>query len=220
MKKDQFDKDIMDYIDGAKIELTNEGASEQAKQLQKMVSDLKDIPLQDVNEIVDDRFYQFIEEKNKTVKSVFTLKQWLPYIMVAASVVILLLVFTNYKDFEEDYRTLNSNPEKLSFIYNLNEKQLRTVDIDWLKAELINEISPNIKVTIVDLLSNYQFQLDNEFYNNLHYESIPSVQMAILNTLENSEGNDFTNELLAFSQRRDLDNTVRQKVKQILTNHY
>jgi hypothetical protein len=42
--------------------------------------------------------------------------------------------------------------------------------------------------------------------------------MALLNTLENSESDDFTNELVAFSQRRDLDNTVRQKAKQILSN--
>ena len=157
-------------------------------------------------------------KKVKNVKSVLTLKRWLPYVMAAASVMVLFFVFNNNKGFENDYRALNSNPEKLSFIYNLNEQQLSTEDIDWLKAELTNDINPNIKVTIVDLLANYQSKLDNEFYNNLQYESIPSVQMALLNTLENSESDDFTNELLAFSQRRDLDNTVRQKVKQILSN--
>lgn len=218
MKNDQFDKDIMDYIDGAKIELTNEGASEQAKQLQKMVSDLKEITLQNVSQEADDRFYRFIDEKSSNVKSVLRLKQWLPFVMVAASVMVLFFVFNNNKDFENDYRALNSNPEKLSFIYNLNEQQLNTEEIDWLKTELTADISPNIKVTIVDLLANYQSKLDNEFYNNLQYESIPTVQMALLNTLENSESDDFTNELFAFSQRRDLDNTVRQKVKQILSN--
>ena len=95
---------------------------------------------------------------------------------------------------------------------------MSTKDIDWLKTELTDNISPNIKVTIVDLLTNYQSKLDIEFYNNLQYESIPSVQMALLNTLENSESDDFTNELVAFSQRSDLDNTVRQKAKQILSN--
>jgi len=218
MKEDQFDKDIMDYIDGVKMELSNEDAYGLAKQLQKMVSDLTEIPLQKVSQETDDRFYRFIDEKSTNVKSFLTLKRWFPYVMAAASLMVLFFVLNNNQSFENDYKALNSNPDKLSFIYNLNEQQLRAKDIDWLKAEIINEISPNIKITLVDLLANYQSKLDAKFYNNLQYESIPSVQMAILNTLESSESNGFTNELLAFSLRRDLDNTVRQKVEQILSN--
>ena len=218
MKEDQFDKDIMDYIDGVSSEVTNKDAYEQAKHLKQIVISLKEIPLQSVSRIADDRFYQFIAEKSTNVRSVLTLKQWLPFVMAAASIIILFVVLNNYKGFEDDYRALSSNPEKLSFIYNLNEQQLRTKDIDWLTAELKNEISPNIKVTIVDLLANYQSKLDNEFYNSLQSESIPSVQMALLNSLESSENIDFSNELLVFNQRKDLDKTVRQKVKNILSN--
>ena len=218
MKEDLLDKEIMDYIDGVTVEATNEEAYAEAKHLIKMISELKEIPLQNVRPEADERFYRFIDKKIENVKSVSTLKRLLPYIIAAASVIVLFFVFPNNKGFEVDYRALNSNPEKLSFIYNLNEQQLSTKDIEWLKTELTDNISPNIKVTIVDLLTNYQTKLDIEFYNNLQYESTPSVQMALLNTLENSESDDFTNELVAFSQRRDLDNTVRQKAKQILSN--
>ena len=35
MKEDQFDKDIMDYIDGVKIEVTNEDAYDASETSQK-----------------------------------------------------------------------------------------------------------------------------------------------------------------------------------------
>jgi hypothetical protein len=219
MKEDQLDKEIMDYLDGVSNKPVNEEVSEQGEELKQILSELKGIPHEKVSPATDAKFYTFLEEKNTYSKPIIKFKAWWPYLTAAASIIILFFMFTNsINGFEYDYRKLLSNPDRLGFIYELNKQQLSSEDISWLKSELKNEINPNIKVTIVDLLANYQSKLDNEFYNSLQSESIPSVQMALLNSLESSEHIDFVNELLVFNQRKDLDKTVRQKVKNILSN--
>ncbi|WP_422104448.1 hypothetical protein [Winogradskyella sp.] len=218
MKNDDIDKNIMDYVDGASVEIKDEHSQKEAEQLKQIIKDLKAWPLESVNVRTDARLYTFIDHKNRLIKSILSLKHWLPFTIAAASIVVLFLVFSNNRGFEHDYGLLNSNPEKLSFIYDLNDQQLGSKDIEWLKSELSKDISPNIKVTIVDLLVNYQSKLDNEFYKNLQYESIPSVQMALLNSLESSNHINFKTDLFKFSQRSDLDHMVRQKVNHILSN--
>jgi hypothetical protein len=82
---------------------------------------------------------------------------------------------------------------------------------------LNKDISPNLKVTIIDLLANYQLQLDRDFFNTLQFESIPSVQMALLNIFESSKHIDLSQELISVSSRQDLDIMVKQKAKEILS---
>jgi hypothetical protein len=61
-------------------------------------------------------------------------------------------------------------------------------------------------------------RIDQDFFNILQKESIPTVQMAFLNSLEASENEIVINELRSFSQRKDLDASVRLKANEILSN--
>ncbi len=218
MKENQKDKELMDYVDGLSNKLTDEKSCIQGDELKNLVASLKDLPRYTISPETDKRIYQFIEDKSTQHKPVVNLKIWAPLFAVAASIIFFLFVFNNNINFKEDYQKLNSNVDKLSFIYNLNNHELSSIDINWLKEELRNENNPNIKVTIIDLLSNDRSKLDKDFFNTLHYETIPTVQMALLNSLESAKHINFTSELLAFSQRSNLDISVKQKAENILSN--
>jgi hypothetical protein len=140
-------------------------------------------------------------------------------VAVAASLIILFYAFLYKGETQKDYQLLDSNFDKLSFIYDLNKRQLSKDEIVWLEEELKTNVHPNIKVTIVDLLNNYHSLLDGDFVKCLHKENTPSVQMAVLNTLENLNNIDFYGELLAFSKRSDLDITVKSKALELLSYH-
>ncbi len=218
MKENQNDKELMNYIDEVSNNLANEKLRSQGDELKTIVAGLKDLPLNTISPETDKRLYQFIEDKSDQHKPVINLKRWIPLFTVAASIILFLFVFNTKENFKEDYQKLISNPDKLSFIYNLNNQKLSSTDINWLKEELRKENNPNIKVTIIDLLSNDRSKLNKDFYNNLQYESIPTVQMAFLNSLEASENINFKSELLSFLQRNDLDTSVKLKAKIILSN--
>lgn len=220
MKENQIDEELMDYVEGVSKNATNEKIRIQGEELKDIIICLKEIPLEIVSSETDERMYKFIENRSAQLIPVINLKRWVPIFTAAASIIILLLVFYSNKSFKDDYQKLSSNPDKLSFIYDMNNLVLSSADIDWLKEELKNEKNPNIKVTIIDLLSKDRSKLDKDVFNNLQYESIPTVQMALLNTLEASENIIFTTELLSFSQRNDLDASVEQKIKDILSNGY
>jgi hypothetical protein len=221
MKDEQSDKAIMDYLDGISKEISNQKAFQHAGELKQLLSELQELPLGKVHPTTDAKVYEFIENLETTMntesKSRLKLDPKILYLTIAASIALLFYVFMDNNGFEDQYRLLPSNPERLGFIYDLNNEQLASEDIKWLKAELKKETHPNIKVTIVDLLNNYPSKIDNDFLNALQKEPIPSVQMAFLDALENSVNPDFSNELVVFSQRKDLDNTVRLKVAHILS---
>jgi hypothetical protein len=216
MKEDEFDKEIMDYLDGiSESAINNQNLKEQAIELEQMLSELKELPLERVDPIIDRKMQQFIE-KNST-KNQFVVRRLWPYIAASAIIIIMLFIFSGDTSFEKSYQKIKTNPDKLSFIYNLNNEKLSDSDIDWLQTELKKDINPNLKITIIDLLANYQLKLDKDFFNALEFESIPSVQMALLNIFESSKHIDLSRELINVSSRQDLDITVKQKANEILS---
>ena len=215
MNNNQFAKELMDYLDGISEDaVNNKDLQDEAKDLKQILSDLKSLPLEMVDPTVDKKLKVFIE-KQSNIKQPIVRKLW-PYV-VAASIILLVFMLSRSESFEMEYQKLSTNPERLSFIYNLNSENLNEKDIDWLKRELQNDISPNIKVTIVDLLADYQSEIDQDFYNLLQFESIPSVQMALLNMLESSAHINITEQIIALRNRQDLDIMVQQKANEILS---
>jgi len=219
MTDDQIDKEIMDYLDGNSTILSNKYALDQANELVYLLSELSQQPLRDVASSTDKKVYDFIKRKRTNPEKVFRIRNWFPHVAVAASLIILFYAFLYKGETQKDYQLLDSNFDKLSFIYDLNKRQLSKDEIVWLEEELKTNVHPNIKVTIVDLLNNYHSLLDGDFVKCLHKENTPSVQMAVLNTLENLNNIDFYGELLAFSKRSDLDITVKSKALELLSYH-
>lgn len=218
MKNEEYSKQIMGYVEGVSDGITDPDVRIEADEIKQLLSELKEIPLQKVSVANDERMEDFIQHKTKDSKSVGKLNTWVPYFAIAASIVLLLFVFTEGASFEEEYSRLRSNPEKLSFVYDLNKERLDSDDIQWLKSELGKEENPNIQVTIIDLLDGYESELDSKYYENLQAAAVPSVQMALLNSLEGRQALDFSQELSAFSARKDLDQMVRSRAINILEN--
>ncbi|MBT8219375.1 MAG: hypothetical protein KJP00_06110 [Bacteroidia bacterium] len=217
MKEELFEKDIMDFVDGKAKDISNEEAALIGHDLKQIVYDLKSMPLEKVPTTTDKSINDFIKGIPQQKQSILRLNKWWPVMVAAASFALLILVFNQGNSLQDDYQILASNPDKLNFIYKLNEKELNGSDIAWLNSELKKENNPNIKVTIVDLLNNYQSKLDNDFIRQLEDESTPSVQMALLNTLEEIQYEDLNNDLWAFTERKNLDNMVKSKASSILS---
>ena len=216
MKEDQYDMEIMDYLDGvSKKDSNNVNFIKEATELKQILSDLKDIPLKKVDATIDKKINRLIAEI-KNEKQNIVLKMW-PYFALAASILIFFFILIRDSNLEGRYQKLQTNTDKLSFIYNLNSEQLSAEDIKWLKNEIQIENNPNIKVTIIDLLANYQSKLDQDFFNALKIETTPTVQMALLNILESSNNVDYKEQLIAISGRKGLDITVRQRAVEILS---
>ena len=219
MLDNQFDEELMDYLDGLSSDATKEVAI-QGNALKKIISDLKDIPLENINPETDKRVYQFIEYKIAQSNRLSKIKNWIPYVAAAASILLILFIVPTKKSLQNDYLKLSSNPDKVSFIYKLNDQVLSIKDINWLQEELKTESNPNIKVTIIDLLSKHSSKLEKRFFDHLQYENLPTVQMALLSILEGSQKIDFQSELRKFMQKKDLDNAVKLKVNDILSSQF
>lgn len=217
MKEEAFEKEIMDFVDGQIEQISNKEAAQIGHDLKHIMSDLKSLPLENIHSSTDKKINDFIQGIDKKKHPIIKLKKWWPLLAAAASIALLISVFNSGDKLRNDYQLLVSNPDKLTFIYGLYEKKLTSSDIAWLNKALKNEMNPNIKVTIVDLLNNYQYRLDADFIQQLENESTPSVQMALLNTLEEIQYDDLNNNLLAFTKRNDLDNMVWSKAKEILS---
>lgn len=216
MKEDHYDKEIMDYLDGvSKKAMDNKNLKEEAIELRQLLSDLKAIPLKKVDSSIDEEIKRSITRG--TNKRHHIIRKIWPYLAAAASIAIFFLILIRDTSFESGYQKIQTNPNKLSFIYNLNQEELSAKDINWLKREIQNESNPNIKVSIIDLLANYQSKLDEDFFNTIGTESTPTVLMALLNMLESSNHTAYKEELLAISGRKGLDITVRQKADEILS---
>ncbi|MBT8182595.1 MAG: hypothetical protein KJO53_13515 [Eudoraea sp.] len=216
MKEDHYAKEIMDYLDGvSKKAMDNKNLKEEAIELRQLLSDFKAIPLKKVDSSIDEEIKRSITRR--TNKRHHIIRKIWPYLAAAASIAIFFLIFIRDTSFESGYQKIQTNPNKLSFIYNLNQEELSAKDINWLKREIQNESNPNIKVSIIDLLANYQSKLDEDFFNTIGTESTPTVLMALLNMLESSNHTAYKEELLAISGRKGLDITVRQKADEILS---
>ena len=218
MKEDKFNKKLMDYLENKHSEeIVDNEVIAQAEQIKALLSTLKQLPDKEVSIETDERFYKLLAQKQAKPKKQIPIIKWWPYAAIAASIALLFFVFITQNNIQDNYNQLASNPEKLNFIYNLYNRELKTNDIVWLNNELKKEENPNIKVLIIDLLTSYQPQLNSNFFNTLNSENNPTVQMAILSVLETSEHIDHINILSNFSQKSDLDHTVKLKATKLLS---
>lgn len=224
MKNKNSEYKIMKYLDGGTNEITNEEILSEVKQIKEILADFNELPLLEVDKKTDYRFYKFTEDIKLCVTSQSksndfnNYKIWLPYSIAAACLTILFFIMMNSKNLQEEYGSLNTNTDKLSFIYDLNKEDLSLSDVEWLNQVLSIEKNPNIKITIIDVLDNYIRELNTDFIEQLNDEYIPSVQLAMLNIIEDLDNSYKSNSLLAFTNRNDLDAIILKKAKDILSN--
>ncbi|AXT20445.1 hypothetical protein D7030_04810 [Flavobacteriaceae bacterium AU392] len=208
------DKIIMDYLDGVISDLNDKKIFEEAKKVKNTISEIKTMSVMQVNSEVDSKLYKFIEEKQKRASKK---NRTITYATAIAAIVLIFFKISNYNNLESNYLKLNSNTDKLAFIYNLNNKSLENKDIKWLEDELKIEKNPNIKIVIIDILNNYSTELDSGFFELLQIEKTPTVQMALLNTLQYIE-EDLSDKLINFSKQNNLQPTVRNRTQKIINN--
>ena len=216
MKSDKDLLKLMDHFDGLTEENASQEFLEELKELNEVRDKLKKLPLEDSDLDTDKRFYSFLESEKKR-SSAQSIIQWLwPYVALAASVVLILYIFLP-KDLSERYEALASNTDKVGFVYALNNDRISADDYLWLLSLLESEKNPNIRITVIDLIEQQQEQLPASVAQLLKDEQIPTVQMALLNTIEKKYNPDMKGHLLAFNEREDLDQLVRQRIADILT---
>ena len=215
MTSDEHLSKIMDQLDGISQDQPSEAFSEEVNEIKEVLEALKTLPDEDSDPQTDREFYSFIDtQKNKNSTSKL-LRQWWPYVALAASLVLILYLFLPEK-LAEQYAALETNSDKVGFIYHLNAKDISNEEYLWLISLLKSEDNPNIRVTLIDLIEQQKDQLPPFIAQILATEDIPAVQMALLNTIDLNYSPDMKESLLAFNDRDDLDQLVKQRIVDIL----
>ena len=207
----------MRHLDGETEASQDPATQAEVEELMSMVVALKSLPLYRPDTITDQKIYQLLEEKEPENLGQSKIIKWLPYILVAASLAMLLYVFLPEK-LAQRYDLLETNPDRISFIHDLNEQELSADELFWLVSLFEREEHPNIRVILLDLLENQGAELPTELTRYLVKEQTPAVQMAFLNTLDKKYAPEMKPELVAFNEREDLDPLVRECIEGILIN--
>jgi hypothetical protein len=223
MKTEQELLKIMDHVDGYVMKEAESDLKEEIKSLKQCASGIKDLPYEKVSEKTDERFQKFMESisdpsKTNTSRGLRTIS----IITAFAAGLALFLIFNPFQNKEilADFNAMKSNPDKLSFVYELTSEKLREGEIEEVKLLLANEENPNIKVALLDLLENYtpDHVKSEELFLNLNRSSTPSVQMAMLNAMEATDISDIRSDLDAFRNTVGLEETVKNRILQLLNN--
>ncbi|MBT8204635.1 MAG: hypothetical protein KJP14_02870 [Eudoraea sp.] len=217
MNADEHLQNLMRHIDGEAETRLDPTSMAEVKELKAKVEALKDLPMHMPDSATDHKIAAFLEAKEQEEASPLKINQWLPYVFAAASLAILVYVFLPEKSGQR-YELIESNPDRISFIHQLNEEELSREDLLWLVSLLEHEEHPNIRVTILDLIESQGEDLPLELAQNLVREEVPAVQMAFLNTLDQKYEPEMKDPLMAFNGREDLDPMVRKRIEDILIN--
>ncbi|NND63549.1 MAG: hypothetical protein HKN48_10190, partial [Flavobacteriaceae bacterium] len=147
----------------------------------EIIKRLKELPLQQVDNGLEERFKKMqsglTEEENRTSNKVKSLwKQPLPWV-AAAAVVALLFWLSPSTDLESNYTALTENSDKLNFLNELVENDLKGEEIQWLQGLLVEEEQPNVKIMLLDLLEIHELRPREKSIELLEKESVPAVQM-------------------------------------------
>ncbi len=217
MKQHDVEILIMEYLEGKHPVNMDESMTREAEELARIQMQIKDLPLEFLKPETDRGFYDYLEEirDQKKVRNLLPSNLW-PFVLAAASLAILIYFFYP-KSIAVQYEKLTSNTDKINFIYALNKKQqLSAIETDWLRNVLNEESNPNVKVTLLDLIENRSYPMAESLSVQLLNEDIPSVQMAVLNTLEKSTNTIIKNNLAQFQERDDLEAMVRIRTKELI----
>jgi hypothetical protein len=223
MKTDKDFLKIMDHVDGYEMKYVDADLQDEIISLKRRASGLQNFPLEEVPAVADERFQNFIDSVSVPDKTNWT-NRFRPVMIISAIAagLALLLIFNPFQNKEvlKSYSALKSNPDKLTYVYALNAEKLSKKEISELKLLLMNEQNPNIKIAILDLLENYtpQYVDPMELFLNLNKSSTPSVQMAMLNTMEATDITAIRNNLDHFRGTVDLEETVKNKIQEMLNN--
>ena len=206
---------IMRHLDGEIKTQPADSMKADIEELKNTLAALKALPWQEPDPATDIHIIDFIKDlKNRRNTPVF-LTFWKPITLIAASLALTLYLALPAK-LSERYNAISSNPEKISFIYALNETTIEQEELSWLLSLLDVEQHPNIRVTLIDLIENKGYKVPVEFTGHLVEEPVPAVQMAFLNVIEQQYASEMESNLLAFSAREDLDQEVRKRLTEIL----
>ncbi|MBT8178160.1 MAG: hypothetical protein HKP60_03425 [Eudoraea sp.] len=217
MNADEHLLNLMRHIDGEAETGLDSTSMVEVKELKATVEGLKGLPLHMPDSATDHKIAAFLEGKEQKDTNPLKINQWLTYVLVAASLAMLVYVFLPKKPGQR-YDLIESNPDRISFIHQLNEEELSREDLLWLVSLLEQEEHPNIRVTILDLIESQGEVLPIELAQNLVKEGVPAVQMAFLNTLDQKYKPEMKDPLMAFNGREDLDPMVRKRIEDILIN--
>ena len=220
MNKKKSDKDllkIMDHFDGTAKGDVSQELMEEVDELKEVAESLRELPIENSDIKTDQQFYSFLESKKKETTSKSLRPLW-PYVALVASLALILYLFLP-KDLSEQYEALDTNSDKVGFIYDLNKEDIGKKEYLWLFSLLKTEENPNIRVTLIDLIEQQKEQLPPSIAQLLAYEDIPTVQMALLNTIDLNYSPEMKEHLLVFNDREDLDQLVKQRIADILNEN-
>ena len=216
MSADENLLNLMRHLDGEAETSPDTSTLTEVNELKDMVDALKGLPIFMPDSSTDHKIARFLEENEQAINPLKS-NQWLLYVLIAASLALLVYVLLP-ENLGQRYDLIESNPDRITFIHQLNNEDLNREELLWLVSLLEHEEHPNIRVTILDLIENQGEDIPLELTRYLLKEEIPAVQMAFLNTLDQKYEAEMRGPLMAFNSRGDLDPMVRKRIEGILIN--
>lgn len=211
---------LMDLLDGKSMETSNSNMVKEAEELQDITIELQHYSHLQISESVDRRIDSLIalEATNRIKAMGQSIKRFWPAITASVALVLGMFIFNSPNNLNAQYARLETNPTKLNFVFNLAAEVPSQQHINWLQQQLALEQNPNIKVAIIDILAQASESLDPAIFKSLSEESIPAVQMAMLNLASPFKNKVVDQEIRKFSTRSDLQPSVRHRVNELLSS--
>jgi hypothetical protein len=215
MNKDENLLKLMQQVDGSVNHKDDLIDTREVEDLKKILSKLKALPLASPDAITDQQISKFIRQNKQAHTNVIKSKWW-PWVLMAASIVLVIYLLLPEK-LSKQYASIGTNPEKIGFLYGLNKEELNKEELTWLVSLLDDEDHPNIRVILIDLIGRKGYAFPKEFSACLVNENVPTVQLALLNSINKNNKPEIKEKLLAFNKRNDLDPMVQKRVQEILS---
>ena len=228
MKERAPELKIMDYLDHDLDTGMSVDELAMANELKNQVQHIRQLPLTVVPDTTDKQFEYWLASipTEKRIKK-NSRKIYLKYLKAIAAAACLFVLFRlalivnpvgyisspNSKSI--DRHTLESNPHRLAYVYQMKDEELSDGRIEWLISLLVDDPSPNVRIVALDVLSNHAVSLQPHHIAALVREEVPAVQMAWLEVINKTQLENKLEVLALFSSREDLEPMVLNKITQL-----
>lgn len=213
----QSEEHIMDFLEGSDTSGLNDELLQQAEELRARINSLKEQPLEAVPIEVDERINLMIDKAGRNrIPLLNNNYMWIA--ASAAAILLAILLLYPEQSLESAYNKLEAKPEKLNYIHRLYKEDLSDKNIASLQKILSEEENPNIKVAVLDIVAIHSMeeQIPDDILDNLNPRDAPTVQMALLNIVEDMDPQLYQNKLDEFIGYNELHEDIKNKVHKLL----
>lgn len=215
---------IARYLDNETDIQLKESELTEARIFKSVETKLKNLAIEPVPKAADQHMAQRLKEisisSNGTSKKVN--KSLLNGISGIAVVLIGIVILYWFVQNNNTKTTFHGTPNVLIQLSELYNQELTVEETNWLRALIVTESNPNIKVLALDILSENSIPFDEALFATILDEKYATVQMAFLDHFNANQNNGqlekYLMTLQKFKERKDLEKMVALRTNELLNS--